>query len=459
MDEEKAVQEGLLLLPSKEKLLKVKKPHRKYCLLYKASKQGIERIEIFDSADEASKLNAVPYKIITLEDCVKVSKKTDTYFSVVTKSGTYDFQTHTEIALKQWISALQIVAFKEDPEHSASLVEDNDLYCSIGEGTFNVKLYETDASIRCNLLPKNYILMLTATAIQLREVSDDALLFTWPYQFVRRYGYSEGKFTFEAGRKCDSGEGKFLLEHSNEQEIFRYVTMKMKSMKKLLKTDSMPNLDCGDKQLLAVLNMEAKSRSPLPPSPTTSTSLQDFSQEFSAELPKVLNYHPIVPPKPPRKHLPVKDDYEPIENYDQVEIRKNAWQTFGMIDVNHMENVDSEEDLIQWGRKSPIFESKISKAAKVITDVEESDEYDKLNFFGSTSKLDMAGYKQVRAQNNNLPSPPSFNEYDEVHLLESKRPADDSHLGYALIRKKENPVVHKSFNDTEYAVISKPKRV
>lgn len=73
-------------------------------------------------------------------------------------------------------------------------------------GVFSVKLVPSEASTNCGLEPGPYTLVVTPTALQLREHNSNQLLFTWPYRFIRRYGTRTGKFTFEAGRKCDSGE-------------------------------------------------------------------------------------------------------------------------------------------------------------------------------------------------------------------------------------------------------------
>lgn len=284
----------------------------------------------------------------------------------------------------------------------------------------------------------------------------------------------------------------------------------MKSMKKLLKGESSPALlDCGDNQLQAAIIMEPRSRSPLPPSPTTSTMLQDIQsqmsktsalsefwekrtnplfkssrsegEQFSLRKPEdshidtLTNGKKKIPQKPPRKtvnKVEIDKDYEIVKSYDKVEYRQNAWQELGVDDVSHTENPNlSDEDYAEyssWGRPvEPTPEVEVSKAPKVITEPPMNDiSYDKLNFFGSASKLSSAksGYKQVTPAPivPQQPSPPSFNEYDEVNIImESARLADDSHLGYARVRKspKENPVDHQFHNNDPYAIISKPKRV
>lgn len=273
----------------------------------------------------------------------------------------------------------------------------------------------------------------------------------------------------------------------------------MNSMKKLLKGESTITLiDCGDNQFHAALSMEARSRSPLPPSPTTSTKVHDIESIPSVKSltqETSVDFHAAVrkpkPFKPPRKGIIAKtennnldlgsklkpiSDSENAAHYDEVEYRNEAWKVLGTDEIKHTDNVVEEEDddheiYASWGSskkdqpKSP--QSHISKAPKVlkqVSPISADDCYDRLNFFGSSSKLDVpkSGYKQVSpipvvpvSQQN----PPSFNDYDEIEpLVEGIRLADDSHLGYALIRK-EVKVDHQFHNEEAYAVVSKPKRV
>lgn len=124
--------------------------------------------------------------------------------------------------------------------------------------------------------------------------------------------------------------------------------------------------------------------------------------------------------------------------------------------------------------KQPLAPSIITQNS--VTDLSDV-HYDTLNHFGSTSKLNTvkSGYKQViPIPITPIQEPPSFNEYECIDM-EAVRPADDSYLGYARIRKdpgkdvlrevkedqkaKDDPVNHQFHNEEPYAVISKPKRV
>lgn len=351
-----------------------KSTNHKYCQLFKASRHGIERLEIGDKEDDKNT------KIITLENCVKITQEPSpaNLIHVVTKTCTLTLNALTDDDLKLWLIALQNVAFKDKSSgtltrHSV-IEEDNDLYCtSYSDGIFTIRLLPSDVCAKCHLEAKQYVLHLTATDLQLKLSVDNEhgaiIIAKWPYRYIRKYGYRDGKFTFEAGRKCDTGEGVFSLEHTNPQEIFRCMAAKMKSMKNLISGDSIVSLDCGEHQFNAALSMEAGSRSPLPPSPnlhshsksdlsqsghlfrgflssndslnnssliatttnsTTSTSiplLSSSSSSSSSSLIQSINKH--IPNKPPRKSMTTIENisavtagqqqkYTKFQNYDIV---------------------------------------------------------------------------------------------------------------------------------------------
>lgn len=440
-----------------------------------------------------------------MENCVKVTATSPTIFTIITKNGQTQFETVYH-DLNEWVTAIQSVAFKDDVSKVTSIEEDNDLYCSTIEGIFDVTLFPSDASKRCGLEPnKTYTLILTASAIELHEPVMNKTLYKWPYCYIRRYGYRSGKFTFEAGRRCESGEGVFHLEHSNQQQIFRCLSTRMKSMKKILRGESTNSLlDCGDNQFQAALSMEARSRSPLPPSPTSSTRVHDIELNsnqsstkstvtFGDNIDKERKPLPKPKPvKPPRKNINVissryepsapEDEYEIMPNegnkYDEIEYRKEAWKTQGISDIRHTESVDDTDDLeeyMSWSRKPEAAPNEPPKPApKIMTKPSNAHDeiYDKLQHFGSTSKLN-SGYKQITpvAQPTQTPFHPSWSDYDEVEVnMQAVRLADDSHLGYGMIRKTpqvpqpkvteaQTHIIHQVYNDNVYAVVSKPKQV
>uniref|UniRef100_A0A1B6CDD1 Uncharacterized protein n=1 Tax=Clastoptera arizonana TaxID=38151 RepID=A0A1B6CDD1_9HEMI len=495
-DSEKYVKEGYLWLPPHGVLSQLKKSwQKKYCQLFKASKYGIERLEVFENEEESNKTSINP--IITLENCIKITqdaqKNQPFVFLVVTKTSVHHFAANSEEDMCQWISALQSVAFKDNVSRQ-TIEEDNDLYCSSGDaGIFSVKLVPSDASDKCGLLPGPYTLVVTPAALQLRDSSEQHILYTWPYRYIRRYGYRSGKFTFEAGRKCESGEGTFHMEHSNQQEIFRCISSKMKSMKKLLTGESIHSsstLLCGDNQFHAALGMMARSRSPLPPSPTGSMPILD-SELCALSTIKPLMPLPIEllprapkPPPPPLKPKPLKpprknppnskflldenDDKnykmktfnnDIMSDYDDVEVRNEAWKTMGVGMMTHTErpfslipgqNVNNTDTL----RTDNTQRSQIEH------------HYDKLQHL-STKSSPKPGYRQINNIIPTVPANPVCSETSPIEEIQAVRAADDSHLGYGIIRKKSIPSdvthslspPHQVYNELEYAVICKPNRV
>lgn len=532
--------------------------------------------------------------------------------TIVTKTGTLTLNAMNETELKHWIEALQSVAFKDKSatlKRNSVMEEDNDLYCtSYSDGIFTVKLHASDlAHIQCNLEAKSYTLHLTTTEIQLKNIENNSeIVAKWPYRYVRKYGYRDGKFTFEAGRKCDTGEGVFSLQHSNPHEVFQCMAGKMKSMKKLISGDG---LDCGEHQLNAALSMEPGSRSPLPPSHHhQNRSDADFNQcdhlirEFLSSNDSLNNVQsPVtspttpasaikhIPNKPPRKsvatieamdkmnkniiEMPVSklqtqkstkyQEYEPVvladtkkspstlmkitpplptspspsgnkslhkvndifsaagtsspiiidqppqlpvrkesmnfddRNYERIENISNAWKTLGVSDVRHTEHMKtSEDDLIDFvWQRSLSQKDKHSKALNTYCDADEftstknanDGNYDKLEFFATKNNasndyrtivtINSPAYKKQSSQ------PVTSNDYEIIgecitSELRPHRSADDSYMGYGILRKPGTTSVdssqhqqnsatsnaddllnHWNVNGKEYALVSKPKHV
>ena len=445
--------------------------------------------------------------------------------------------------MTNWIYAFQSVAFKDDTS-SLTVEEDNDLYCTSGEGVFTVRIAETDASKKCGLEQgKNYTLVVGATDMKL--IFNEKTLYTWPYQYIRKYGYRDGKFTFEAGRRCGSGEGAFCLEHKNQLDIFRCFVSNKTKMKQMLNGENSPTVENNDAQFHAALSMEAGSRSPLPPSMNSTKNLIDldipsFAQNSQKPLltpisptepvkpPLPAKPKPIKPPRkpgfttklekksfdsdisevsnsgkyrklnsptspePPKKNIVVTDDEK--HSYDLVEVRSDAWKTHGIDNVLHTERLkqskqvkDEKESLEDPHYETMSFplssqnsiKSNTSSIIHNIPSPNDPPDYDRLQHFGSIYKnKNKPGYRtpncstmsqssQLMSQSS-MDSNPSCNNYDVVEDMSAVRLADDSHHGYGMIRKKSSSSTtptnmmepkHKIVNDSEYAIVSKPKRV
>lgn len=401
-----------------------KKP--KFCQLFKASRNGIERLEISDSELDKN------LRIVTLENCVKIvlEHTPSSIINVVTKTGQIQLISSSEVSAKQWKVALQSVAFKEkhsqggNSNQNSSIEEDNDLYCSSYNDIFTATLIPTDASLKCGLECRMYTLMLTSTDIQLKCYENESMIIaSWPYRFIRKYGYRDGKFTFEAGRKCDTGEGTFKLGNVNPQEIFRCMSSKMKSMKKSMTGESFnkstPNFQ---NQFSGTFCMEPGSRSPLPP--TTQNQFMELENQFRVTVPTLDLVCP--PSKPPRKvatnvehqniskfaenrtcfsvsnvssvfiqsnhssldkmhelsnnliindKVPLKNDRE----YESVENITEAWKKLGIDDIKHTESTSAKQEINPC--EFPVESMNVNN-------------YDKLDHFRSSRKA-TTGYKTI----------------------------------------------------------------
>lgn len=54
------------------------------------------------------------------------------------------------------------------------------------------------------------IMELTQTELILHTRKRDAI--RWPYLCLRRYGYDSNLFSFESGRRCQTGQGKLCVD-------------------------------------------------------------------------------------------------------------------------------------------------------------------------------------------------------------------------------------------------------
>ncbi|KAL6033759.1 hypothetical protein STEG23_007748 [Scotinomys teguina] len=99
----------------------------------------------------------------------------------------------------------------ETPKRGFVPMEENSIYSSWQEvSEFPVVVQRTEATTRCQLKGP-YLLVLGQDDIQLRENSKPQACYSWPYRFLRKFGSDKGVFSFEAGRRCDSGEGLFAF--------------------------------------------------------------------------------------------------------------------------------------------------------------------------------------------------------------------------------------------------------
>ncbi|XP_061586139.1 docking protein 2 [Cololabis saira] len=226
-----------------------KKWKRVWCVLYRESSCSISRLEFFECKDGGNmnektlRKQQENKKVIRLADCIRVTEvemdgcpKETGSFLVETTEKIYMFAadrsqlddwTHKlcEIAFPmKWLEptgkrgSLQRTSKVEDDEG----MEDNSLYS--GRKTvhdFRVCVRRTDASERCRLKGDG-ILRANMDGLHLMEKTGE-VLFAWPYRYLRRFGRDKTTFSFEAGRRCDSGEGSFEFDTKQGNLLFQAV--------------------------------------------------------------------------------------------------------------------------------------------------------------------------------------------------------------------------------------------
>ncbi|XP_051964993.1 docking protein 2-like [Xyrauchen texanus] len=226
-----------------------KKWRKVWSVLYRESSCSISRLEFFEFKDGAGNTLEKPNrkqdnkKVIKLNDCIRVSEadvegcpRDCGPFLVETTEKTFVFAVETA-ELDDWMQKLCEIAFpmswkergttRGNSLHSDPVdvtMSDNTLYCSreTAMKDFKVSVRRTEASERCGL--KGLLLLRTDfDSLLLKNPKTGEVLYSWPYRFLRRFGRDKATFSFEAGRRCDSGEGNFEFDTKQGNTIFQSV--------------------------------------------------------------------------------------------------------------------------------------------------------------------------------------------------------------------------------------------
>nr|XP_004665122.2 docking protein 3 [Jaculus jaculus] len=207
-----------------------------WALLYAGGPSGVARLESWDVRDgglgpagdrSTGHGRRGERRVIRLADCVSVlpadgencPRDTGAFLLTTTERSHLLAAKHRQ----SWMGPICQLAFPgtgectsgpgetESPKRGCVPMEENVIYSSWQEvGEFPVVVQRTEAAMRCQLKGP-YLLVLGQDAIQLRETSSPQALYSWPYRFLRKFGSDKGVFSFEAGRRCDSGEGLFAF--------------------------------------------------------------------------------------------------------------------------------------------------------------------------------------------------------------------------------------------------------
>ncbi|XP_068612010.1 docking protein 1b [Brachionichthys hirsutus] len=239
-----------------------KKWKKNWFVLYPASQNGIARLEFFDSPSGAAggagggsgsgsndKNRKLDKKIIRLSECISIlpsltencPKENMAAFHVETNDKTHVFAAERDAA-QDWMHTLCDIAFQGGSGGAATAsnggpqdlqMSENLIYYSREEvSEFWVIVQRTEASDRCGLVG-GYWLKAGTDVLMLKEPKARKDVLVWPYKLLRRYGRDRVMFSFEAGRRCDSGPGSFTFDTKQGNEIFTLVDRAIQSQKVL----------------------------------------------------------------------------------------------------------------------------------------------------------------------------------------------------------------------------------
>ncbi|NWY53265.1 DOK1 protein, partial [Chionis minor] len=215
----------------------------------------------------------------------------------------------------------------------------NSIYYSRDEvNAFWVTVQRTEAAERCELRG-TYVLKAERDSLVLKDPRSNEILYVWPYRLLRRYGRDKVMFSFEAGRRCDSGPGNFTFETKQGNEIFRLVEASIREQKAQVEENrqSCDSLDSDSPSVVLIRQALADNLSlelpvegddtPAPkvglgPRPSAAAEERDAASLLKTrtlpELP-VPQAKPAVPSTPPRSPLPkVPRDVLPAEDPSSV---------------------------------------------------------------------------------------------------------------------------------------------
>ncbi|KAM6908872.1 docking protein 1b [Xenentodon cancila] len=241
-----------------------KKWKKNWFVLYPASQNGIARLEFYDSpsggggtvggagSGSNEKTRKLDKKIIRLSECISIlpaltencPKENMSAFCVETNDKTHVFAAEKNTT-KDWMDTMCDIAFQGGSGSSSITAADSNggpqdlqmsenlIYYSREEvNDFWVTIQRTEASERCGLTG-NYWLKAESDILVLKEPKMKKKVLVWPYKLLRRYGRDRVMFSFEAGRRCDSGPGNFTFETKQGNEIFTLVDQAIQSQKAL----------------------------------------------------------------------------------------------------------------------------------------------------------------------------------------------------------------------------------
>lgn len=228
---------------------------RRYYVLYHSSAQCQPRLDYYP--DEESFLgDKAVRKTVYIEEIKSVvhhKEEGRPYCLHITTDSQKDhvLSASSEAEAITWLRAINEVRDKLNrvsdmmslatDDDDDEFFDDNIAYDSLTKClTFEVVMQQTDAADRCNISDKPFNLVIAKQHMALISKDDSSTMYSWQYSHIRRYGRNKLTFLFEAGRKCPSGPGMFILKTKEGQKIFQEIRGLTRNMRNGSKDDTLP---------------------------------------------------------------------------------------------------------------------------------------------------------------------------------------------------------------------------
>uniref|UniRef100_A0A673MTQ0 Docking protein 3-like n=1 Tax=Sinocyclocheilus rhinocerous TaxID=307959 RepID=A0A673MTQ0_9TELE len=208
-----------------------------WCVLVAESRRSVSRLELYEhkhsSIKQGSSKRKPDYKqVIRLRECIQISEreiadcpKDCAAFYLETSDKVYVFAAQRS-EVKGWIKSLCEQAFPAEQR----LQRESCLYSDpVSIRDFLVIAVGTEAAVRCSLYGE-YILTPLPDCLLLKDVKTKKVLFKWTYCYVRKFGQDMLSFSFEAGRRCESGEGNFEFATHQGERLFNIVSAAIQNL-------------------------------------------------------------------------------------------------------------------------------------------------------------------------------------------------------------------------------------
>ncbi|XP_038641056.1 docking protein 2-like [Scyliorhinus canicula] len=246
---EEAIKQGVFHIQQKSG----KKWKKVWVLLFVESTCSVARLEYFEFKETTSMTErqgtrkTENKKVIKLNDCIRITEAPsescpnecqslhletiEKLFVFAIDSSEYDDwrQRLCELAFPMnwgdWptLSKNDGKQWSKKGRNNMLAMEENALYCTrVAVKDFRVTVRKTEAADRCRLRG-TFLLTVQTDGLELKDVKTADVHFTWPYRFLRRFGRDKVTFSFEAGRRCASGEGNFEFDTRQGNEIFQII--------------------------------------------------------------------------------------------------------------------------------------------------------------------------------------------------------------------------------------------